>query len=208
MHIVPNILTVLRCLAVIVVAVLLVPPLGPQLWPAFVIFVLAAVTDWFDGYIARTFQVTSDFGRMLDSIADKLLVAVTLLTLVAAGLIPGWHAIAAAVILYREIAISGLREHLGPKGIVIPPSMAGKLKTTVQLVAIAALIAAPLTPLPRIALWSGLALLWIAAALTIISGVQYAWGARTAFGGRPAAPMPADARAASPTMPEARKETP
>lgn len=178
---IPNLLSALRCLAVLALAVLLLEPDGWPRWTALIVFVAAALTDWLDGRIARAYDVVSGFGRMLDSIADKLLVGVTLLMLAAVGTISGVHAIAAALILIREIAISGLREHLGPKGIVIPASMAGKWKTTVQLLALAGLIAAPLTPIPVIALYAGLALLWIATLLTIISGAQYAWGARRAW---------------------------
>lgn len=178
---IPNVLTVIRCVGVLAVAVLLVPPVGPHLWAALVVFAGAAATDWFDGYLARRWNQTTAFGRMLDSIADKLLVGVTLMMLCALGIIEGVHALAAALILTREIAISGLREHLGAKAIVMPPSLLGKWKATVQLIALAALIAAPLTPLPQVAKVAGLALLWGAMVMTVISGVQYAWGTRHAW---------------------------
>ena len=179
---IPNILTILRCVGVLAVAVLLVPPVGPQRWAALIVFVAAAITDWFDGYLARAWHQTTPFGRMLDSIADKLLVGITLLMLCALGTIGDANALAAALILAREIAISGLREHLGEKGIAMPPSMLGKWKTTVQLVAIAALIAAPLSPLPDVARIAGLVILWIATVMTVVSGAQYAWGTRHAWG--------------------------
>lgn len=175
---VPNTLSVLRCLAVLVLAVLMLDP-GTRL-AALLVFVAAAVTDWFDGYLARRFDVVSDFGRMLDPIADKLLVAVALLMVAADGTIAGVHVLAAALILMREFAISGLREHLAPQGIIVPASLAGKAKAMAQMVALALLIAAPLVPVPGVAA-VGLAVLWIAAALTVLSGAQYAWGARRSF---------------------------
>lgn len=174
---IPNTLSVLRCLAVLVLAVLLVAELRGA---ALVVFVAAAVTDWFDGYLARRFEVVSEFGRMLDPIADKLLVAVTLLMLAADGTVPGVHVLAGVLILVREIAISGLREHLAPRGIKVPVSRAAKWKATAQMVALATLIAVPLVPVSLFSL-AALGLLWLAAALTVVSGVNYGWGARKAF---------------------------
>jgi CDP-diacylglycerol--glycerol-3-phosphate 3-phosphatidyltransferase len=187
----PTLLTWVRVVGVVALAVLLTSFDGVRGW-ALLVFVVAAVTDFLDGYLARAWNQTTPFGRMLDSIADKLLVGVTLLVLCAEGTITGVNALAAALILMREIAISGLREHLGEKGVVIPASMAGKWKTTVQLVALAALIAAPLTPFPQVSLWAGLILLWGASALTIWSGWEYAWGARGAFGRPVADPIPTE----------------
>lgn len=178
---IPTFLTWVRVAGVLVFAVLIAWPSSDQRVAALIVFLLAAATDWLDGYLARTWNQTTAFGRMLDSIADKLLVGTTLLMLCAEGTITGLNALAAALILIREIAISGLREHLGEKGILVPVSMAGKWKTTVQLIALAALIAAPLTPFPVVALWAGLVILWGAAVLTVVSGAQYAWGARHAF---------------------------
>jgi CDP-diacylglycerol--glycerol-3-phosphate 3-phosphatidyltransferase len=126
----------------------------------------------------------SDLGRVLDIIADKLLVGVTLVMLCADATVGGVHALAVALILAREIGISGLREHLAAREIVIPASLAGKWKTSAQLVAIAALIGAPLASgaVGEIARALGLVLLWIAAGLTVWSGAQYAWGSRGAWG--------------------------
>lgn len=202
---IPTILTWVRVVGVIVFAILLTSVEGVRGW-AFVVFVVAAATDFLDGYLARAWNQTTPFGRMLDSIADKLLVGVVLLVLCAEGTITGVNALAAAAILMREIAISGLREHLGEKGLVIPASMAGKLKTTVQLVALAALLAAPLTPFPVVSLWAGLILLWAAAALTLWSGGEYAWGARHAFG--PQKPAAAAVPDRGPRTEVATKEAP
>lgn len=185
---IPNALTVFRCIAVVLVAVALGWPGGPLTTLALVLFLAAAVSDYLDGFIARSMNMTSPFGRMLDSIADKLLVGVTLLMLCAEGTIFGVHAFAAALILYREIAISGLREHLAPKGIVVPSSMFGKWKTTFQLLAIAILIAAPLTPFPwGVTIWA-LVILWVAVGMTLASGAEYVLATRSAWGGGGSSP--------------------
>jgi cardiolipin synthase (CMP-forming) len=179
---IPNVLTVFRCVAVILIAVALGWPWGALTTFALVMFLLAAISDFLDGFIARSFNMTTPFGRMLDSIADKLLVGVTLLMLCAEGSIYGVHAWAAALILFREIAISGLREHLAPKGIVVPASMFGKWKTTMQLVAITVLIGAPISPFPYwTAIW-GLAILWVAVVMTVASGVEYVLQTRAHWG--------------------------
>jgi CDP-diacylglycerol--glycerol-3-phosphate 3-phosphatidyltransferase len=179
---VPTLLTWVRVFGVLVFAVLLVWPGGGLRGWGLAVFAVSAATDFLDGRLARAWNQVTPFGRMLDSIADKLLVGVTLLVLAADGTIGGVHALAAILILYREIAISGLREHVAEKGVVIPASPAGKWKTTVQLVALAALIATPLMPFPVVAQGAGLVLLWAAAALTLWSGLEYAYGARHAFG--------------------------
>ena len=142
----PNILSLFRCVAVLVVAALIVWPGGSARAAALAIFAVAAATDWLDGWIARRFHMTSELGRVLDIIADKLLVAVVLVMLCAEGTVAGINALAVALILAREIGISGVREHLAARDVVIPASLAGKWKTTAQLVAIVVLLAAPLAP--------------------------------------------------------------
>lgn len=178
----PTILTTFRLLAVIAIALAMAWPFGTAYTVALILFIAAAVTDFLDGYLARALNQTTAFGRMLDSIADKVLVGVTLVLLCADGAIWGVHAIAAAAILFRETAISGLREHLAAKTIVVPASMLAKWKTTVQLVALAVLIGAPLLPFPIVANWIGLAILWGATVMTVVSGAQYAWAARHDWG--------------------------
>ncbi|MEM0906900.1 MAG: CDP-diacylglycerol--glycerol-3-phosphate 3-phosphatidyltransferase [Pseudomonadota bacterium] len=177
----PNILTLSRCGMVLLILILLVWPWGPFMTGALFLFGLAALTDWLDGLIARTYNLTSDLGRMLDHIADKLLVGVTMLALCAIGVIDGLNVIAAASILAREIAISGLREHLGGKGIVVEVTQVAKWKTTFQMVALAALMAAPLAPIEFVARLTGLMILWIAMVMTLVSGAQYIWGTRHAW---------------------------
>lgn len=178
---VPNILTAARCLSVIVIVVLLIWPWGPLMTGALVVFGLSALTDWLDGRIARAFNLVSDLGRMLDHIADKLLVGITMLALCAIGVIDGLNVLAAALILTREIAISGLREHLAPRGIVVPASNLGKWKTTFQMVALAALMASPLAPFELVARIAALLILWVAMGMTLVSGFQYVWGTRKAW---------------------------
>ncbi len=169
----PNVLTIFRGLAIFALLIIFLWPWGTNLTLALVVFALAAVTDWLDGRIARAWNLTSNLGRMMDSIADKLLIAVTLLALCAIGLIDGANVLAAALILAREIAMSGYREHLAGKNIVVPPSMAGKWKATFQMVALAALMAAPLAPFPEVARVAALLILWAAMVMTITSFVQY-----------------------------------
>ena len=172
---VPNLLTYGRLLAVPLVVALLFWPneAGPR-WAALAIFVAAGVTDYLDGYYARTMGQHSSLGRMLDPIADKLLVAACLLMLVADRTIQGWHLWAAIIILCREILVSGLREFLAELKVSVPVSQVAKWKTTGQLVAVGFLIAGPageavLPGTVRI----GLGLLWASAILTLYTGWDY-----------------------------------
>ncbi len=147
-------------------------------WSALAIFVIAGITDYFDGYIARTWKQTSNIGRMLDPIADKLLVATCLLLLAADtdnhGGIAGWSLWAAITILCREILVSGLREYLATLKASMPVTQLAKCKTSVQMVAIAFLLAGPagdkIFPLTT---QTGLVLLWIAAIVTLYTGYDY-----------------------------------
>jgi len=171
----PNILTYARCAAVPVVAGLLFwPNESWARWSALVLFVAAAITDFFDGYLARAWAQQSSLGRMLDPIADKLLVAAALLMLVADQTIAGVTIWAAIVILCREILVSGLREYLAELRVPVPVTAVAKWKTTAQLVAIGFLIAGPAgdAVLPG-ATTAGVVLLWIAALLTLYTGWDY-----------------------------------
>src|ERR1700709_2416579 len=143
-------------------------------WIALAVFIGAGVTDFLDGYYARVLQQHSAFGRMLDPIADKLLVASCLLILAADGIIHGWTLWAAIVILCREILVSGLREYLAALRVSVPVTKLSKWKTTVQLIAIGFLLAGeageqviPFTT------QVGLLLLWISAIVTIYTGWDY-----------------------------------
>ena len=172
----PNILTYGRLVAVpAVVALLFWPEDYWSRWFALAIFVVAAITDYLDGYLARAYEQQSVLGRMLDPIADKLLVAACLLMLVADGTIAGvWSLSAAIVILCREILVSGLREFLAELKVSVPVSRVAKWKTTVQLVSLGFLVAGPAgeTVLPH-TVEIGTVLLWVAALLTLYTGWDY-----------------------------------
>jgi cardiolipin synthase len=171
----PNILTYLRLAAIpAVVGLLFWPDDDWSRWMALGVFALAGITDYLDGYFARIYAQQSALGRMLDPIADKLLVAACLLMLVADQTIHGWALWAAIVILCREILVSGLREFLAELKVGVPVSRVAKWKTTAQIVAIGFLIAGPAgeAVLPGTVM-TGLVLLWVSAVLTIYTGWDY-----------------------------------
>src|SRR5215472_376328 len=175
----PNILTYARIAAIPVVVgcvyaqSIMDGPLWLR-WVAVAVFIAAGVTDYLDGYYARIWNQQSAFGRMLDPIADKLLVSACLLMLAADGIIHGWSLWAAIIILCREILVSGLREYLAELRVSVPVTRLAKWKTTVQLVAIGFLLAGDagdqivpvVTPI-------GLSLLWLSALLTLYTGYDY-----------------------------------
>src|SRR6187401_583205 len=175
----PNILTYGRIAAIPVVVgcvflqSIMFYPLWLR-WVALAVFIAAAITDYLDGYYARIWDQQSAFGRMLDPIADKLLVASCLLMLAADGIIHGWTLWAAIVILCREILVSGLREYLAALRVSVPVTKLAKWKTTVQLVANGFLLAGPAGDevVPVISMM-GLALLWASAIVTIYTGYDY-----------------------------------
>jgi cardiolipin synthase len=149
------------------------PDAAAAAWATFAIFVLAAVTDFFDGWLARRLGVTSEFGRIFDPIADKLLVAAALIMLTAEGRAA---AIAVALILVREMLISGIREGLAGR-LALPVSWVGKWKTTAQMAAIGLLLIAPaLVSLTEPLALAGDAALWLAAALSWLSALLYLRG--------------------------------
>ncbi len=143
-------------------------------WSALAIFIVASITDFFDGYLARIWQQTSALGRMLDPIADKLLVAACLLLLAADRTIAGWSIWAAIIILCREILVSGLREYLAELKVSVPVTQIAKWKTTIQMIAIGFLLAGPAGDkvLPYTT-EIGITLLWIAALITLYTGYDY-----------------------------------
>ena len=170
----PNILTYGRILAVPVVTGCILWRGDNARWLALFVFIVAAVTDFLDGYLARRWKQQSALGRMLDPIADKLLVAATLLALAGDKTIYGMHTWAGVIIICREVLVSGLREFLAELRVSVPVTQLAKMKTGLQLVAVAFLIAGPAgdklfsytTPI-------GLAGLWVAAALTLYTGYDY-----------------------------------
>src|SRR5919201_882364 len=166
---VPNLLTVVRILLVpvIVVALLEETPNADML--AAIVFALAAFTDGLDGYIARSRGSVTTFGKLMDPLADKLLIIAPLVSLVSLGRIAPWVAM---VIIAREFAVTALRMVALEQGVVIPASSLGKLKTITQVAAIFASIAVPSTPAPVDAI------VYAAVAVTVISGADYFFGLR------------------------------
>lgn len=169
----PNLLTLFRVAVVPVIVGLFFWPTDLGSWVVCALFAIAAITDFFDGYLARRRAQQSAFGRFLDPIADKLLVAATLLMLAGTGKIDGLALIPAAVILCREILVSGLREFLAGLAVAVPVSPLAKWKTTIQLVAIGILIVGDAGPGAIPVRLIGELGLWIAAALTIVTGYEY-----------------------------------
>ena len=200
----PNILTIGRLVLTLAVLVCLAVAAGAgdqtkavlQAW-AFVGFVIAAVTDFFDGWLARKFDAVSLLGAILDPIADKALVAGAIVGLLAVG-VP--IALSGGLILFREFAVSALRETLAPKGLRLPVTVLAKWKTTLQLVALALMlyiqgarglmILAPgfnglgLACYLRMPGWA-LDIFWLAAAITVWTGLEYALAARKALKAQP-----------------------
>lgn len=204
----PNILTVLRLLAAPGVAVMFLYFARPWAdWFAMLLFIGAAVTDWFDGYLARAWKQESAFGAMLDPIADKAMVVIALLVITGFSGMNPWFLLPATVILFREVFVSGLREFLGDRAGTLSVTKLAKYKTAAQMTALTVLFATGIFEhnlLDRTAgmdaamvaeimsgerpdavgllwnvtaawwsWWSGVILLWIAAALTLVTGVDY-----------------------------------
>jgi CDP-diacylglycerol---glycerol-3-phosphate 3-phosphatidyltransferase len=177
----PNVLTLLRILAVpvVVVALLGETPNGDALAAA--VFALAALTDGLDGYFARSRDAITTFGKLMDPLADKLLITAALVSLVSLSRLQAWVAM---VIIAREIAVTGLRAIAAERGVVIAASWMGKLKTVLQIAAVIALIAA--NPAPA---WVD-ALVYLAVAVTVISGADYFFGLRRRLAEREGARPP------------------
>ena len=180
---VPNVLTVLRILLVpvLVVALLDRTPNGDLL--AAVVFAIASLTDAIDGYLARSRQWVTTFGKLMDPVADKLLIIGALLALVSLGRVAAWVAM---VIIAREFAVTVLRIAATQQGVVIPAGLFGKAKTVLQVAMVFALIVASGTPA-----WLE-ALVYLTVAVTVISGVDYFFGLRRRLAeGKQAAQEPA-----------------
>ncbi|MGR3344466.1 MAG: CDP-diacylglycerol--glycerol-3-phosphate 3-phosphatidyltransferase [Paracoccaceae bacterium] len=204
----PNILTILRLIAAPAVAVMFLYFTRPWAdWFALTIFVLAALTDWFDGFLARAWKQETKFGTMLDPIADKAMVLIALMVIIGYSSMSPWLVLPATVILFREVFISGLREFLGDKAGTLKVTRLAKWKTSAQMVAIAVLFSQgvfehyfgmSVMGMDRLLIsdilndriedvlglgwkysgmiWSGrigLWLLWFAAALTLVTGIDY-----------------------------------
>ena len=209
----PNLLTILRLIAAPLVAVMFLYFTRPYAdWFALILFLSAAITDWFDGYLARAWKQETKLGAMLDPIADKAMVVIALMVIVGYSTMSGWLVLPATMILFREVFVSGLREFLGETAGTLKVTPLAKWKTTLQMVAIAVLFSQGIFEHyltmstwgmdPEMVgeilngqledtqglgwmyfgmVWSGRAglwLLWLAAALTLITGWDYFTKAR------------------------------
>lgn len=167
---IPNLLTYFR---IAVIPLLVVLFYIPGIWGhgmAAGLFLLAGISDYLDGYLARNWEAQSTLGRFLDPIADKLLIGAVLIVLVDRHIITGWHCLPAIAILCREILVSGLREHLAELQVIVPVSKLAKWKTATQMVALCLLLLGDYAPGGTI---PGLLLLWAAALLTLQTGYLY-----------------------------------
>jgi len=175
----PNLLTLSRIIAVPLLVFLLWRPAPVDYAITFVLYCVVAITDYLDGYLARAWGSISRLGQFLDPIADKIMVSAVIVMLISsrkANPVPeieGLHLIPALVILLREIIVSGLREYLAGLQVSVPVSALAKWKTTLQLVALGALILAGAMPHQPWVHTVGLVCLWAAAALTLITGYDY-----------------------------------
>ena len=172
----PNILTISRIVLLPVLIILIFSDSNLINFLSIVLFIVMSITDYLDGLIARKTKNTSNFGKMLDPIADKLFVVLILITFISDSILLGIHLIPAYLIIAREIFISGLREYASSNDNKkeIPVSNLGKYKTAFQMLALTLLILNPIISTSLIFIEvSGMLLLWIASILSVLSGYQY-----------------------------------
>ena len=170
---IPNIITFIRIFLIPIILYLLFSENPNIVLIAGLLFIVSSVSDYFDGYLARTLNQSSKLGTLLDPIADKLLIASVIVVLVDTGVISNIHVVPAIIILLREIAISGLREFLAKLNTDMPVSKLAKYKTTFQMISLSILIISLGFELNDL-LWNiGLITLWIAAIITLLSGYNY-----------------------------------
>ena len=170
---IPNIITFIRIFLIPIILYLLFSENPNIVLIAGLLFIVSSVSDYFDGYLARTLNQSSKLGALLDPIADKLLIASVIVVLVDTGVISNIHVVPAIIILLREIAISGLREFLAKFNTDMPVSKLAKYKTTFQMISLSILIISLGFELNDL-LWNiGLITLWIAAIITLLSGYNY-----------------------------------
>ena len=182
----PNLLTLSRIFILFVIAGLLYVPSRGAATVAFLLFLLAGVTDWLDGYIARKSNIVTNFGKLMDALTDKILIVGMFITLLATDLVPAWAIILVLLIVSREFLITGLRLVAASNGTVLAAEKSGKQKTVSQIVCISVLLAAPALRLD-IAGWTGwqleafadwihhigMAIFLFAAIMTVYSGGRY-----------------------------------
>jgi cardiolipin synthase len=169
----PNILTCARIAAVPVIVLLFFVGTATAGWAVVGLFIAASITDWLDGYIARTRGLDSELGRLLDPLADKVMVAVVLLLMVGFDTVGGVHLLAVVVILAREIAVTGLREFMAERNIPMPVTKLAKWKTASQMFALTILLAAAQLAAGSMVELLGLVALWLSAGLTATTGWTY-----------------------------------
>jgi cardiolipin synthase (CMP-forming) len=168
---IPNTLTLSRIALTPVLIVLLFLDSAQTRWWAFALFAILAFTDYLDGYLARKLNQQSELGALLDPIADKVLVAALIITLVGTGDIANWDIVGAILIISREFLVSGLREFLAQRNLPLPVTNLAKWKTTVQLVAVALFVLPEISITGQSLTTSGL--WWLATILTLITGYDY-----------------------------------
>ena len=170
---IPNIITFVRIILIPIILYLLFSDNSNVVLIAGLLFIVSSISDYFDGYLARTLNQSSKLGTLLDPIADKLLIAAVIIVLIDTRVIADVHVIPAIIILLREIAISGLREFLAKLNTDMPVSKLAKYKTTFQMVSLSILIISLGFELNDF-LWNfGLVTLWLAAIITLLSGYNY-----------------------------------
>ena len=175
---IPNILTLMRLIAAPIVAIIITLSTQPlYALIALVIFAIASATDWLDGYLARKWESVSGFGRMLDPIADKLMVIIILAALMGTALASPLLAIPTIIIITREVMVSGLREFMAKQDFIVHVTLAAKMKTTIQLIAIGFLIGTFIfeqdTSYAALSYGTGIIGIWIAALITAQTGIAY-----------------------------------
>ena len=170
---IPNIITFIRIFLIPIILYLMFSENPNIVLLAGVLFIISSISDYFDGYLARTLNQSSRLGTLLDPIADKLLVASVIVVLVDTRVITNIHVIPAIIILLREIAISGLREFLAKLNADMPVSKLAKYKTTFQMVSLSILIISLGFELNDLLWNTGLITLWVAAIITLLSGYNY-----------------------------------
>lgn len=172
-----NFLTMARIVTTPLLVMLMLSNFPMADWYALILYIVIAATDWFDGWVARKYNQTSNFGRVMDPIADKILVASMFIALAGNYTIAGWWLALPIIILIREFLVSGLREYLGQKNIAVPVTRLAKWKTATQMIALGFLIMGDSWN----AASAGLLLLSVATLLTIVTGWDYARAAKGHF---------------------------
>ena len=175
LRIIPNVLTSFRSLAAIVLPVIIVYGGEIGALMAAPILILAGISDYFDGFYARKYSVTSNFGKILDPVADKIIVTVALLLMIHDGKIDGFHFYAAVIIIAREVLVSGLREYLAKLQVSLPVTQLSKVKTFIQMFSISVLLSGEPGNLFLLGYGTmiGILGLWISTIISVQTGYVY-----------------------------------